>query len=602
SFNKLSGQIPIEIGSLSTLEYLDFSQNQWEGPIPPYVGNITGLYNLKLSHNLINGEIPPRIGDLTKLYSLNLSHNSISGEIPPTFGNLTQLQSVDLSFNQLSGQIPSEIGSLSRLVYLDLFQNKLEGPIPFSIGNLTNLETFNLSHNSIGGELPPQTVQLQNLAYLDLSYNNLTGTIPDIPYSFLLYDINFSFNNFTGRIPCNLRSLPLDSFIGNKGLDADEINVCASPTAKPKMWKQYAKIYVNITLFLACLISASLLLYRWLKIKNSQPKPKESRNGDIFSVWNYEGRIAFEDVIEATEDFDIKYCIGTGGYGSVYKAQLPSGRVIALKKLHKMEAEEPSFDKCFKNEVKLLTEVRHKNIVKLYGYCLHQRAMFLIYECMEKGSLFYVLRNEDEAAKLGWRKRVNIVKGIAHALSYLHHDCSLPIVHRDISSNNILLNSDWEAIISDFGTARFLYLDSSNQTVLAGTRGYIAPELAYSMMVNEKCDVYSFGVVALEIIMGEHPGELLSLLPSLPSDSNIMLKDVLDSRLLALNNHVVAQSVILVVKLALACLRSNPKSRPTMKQVCRELVVHKPVPLPQLLQQIPLWHLMHQHICILEQN
>ncbi|XP_057991444.1 MDIS1-interacting receptor like kinase 2 isoform X2 [Hevea brasiliensis] len=373
-------------------------------------------------------------------------------------------------------------------------------------------------------------------------------------------------------------------------------------SANSNKWMHYSKIFLPITLFLAFLIPGSLFLYRRHKIKNSQTETKESRNGDIFSVWNYDGRIAFEDVIEATENFDIRYCIGTGGYGSVYKAQLPSGRVIALKKLHRMEAEEPSFDKCFKNEVKLLTEIRHKNIVKLHGFCLHRRSMFLIYEYIERGSLFCVLRNEEEAAELDWMKRVNIVKGMAYALSYLHHDCSTPIVHRDISSNNILLNSDWEGIVSDFGTARFLYPDSSNQTILAGTHGYIAPELAYTMVVNEKCDVYSFGVVALEIVMGKHPGELLSSLPSSPSDPHIMLKDVFDSRLLPPTNHVVAQSVILVVTLALACLRFNPKSRPTMQQVCREFLVHKPVPLPQLVQEIPLWHLMNQDICIVEQN
>ncbi|KAF2320925.1 hypothetical protein GH714_031946 [Hevea brasiliensis] len=115
------------------------------------------------------------------------------------------------------------------------------------------------------------------------------------------------------------------------------------------------------------------------KIKNSQPKAKESKNGDIFSVWNYDGRIAFEDVIEATENFDFRYCIGTGGYGSVYKAQLPSGRLIALKKLHKMEAEEPSFDKCFKNEVQLGLQENNGvkklfklpfNLVKIVSCCL----------------------------------------------------------------------------------------------------------------------------------------------------------------------------------------------------------------------------------------
>ncbi|KAJ9159422.1 hypothetical protein P3X46_024930 [Hevea brasiliensis] len=463
----------------------------------------------------------------------------------------------------------------------------LTGSIPFTQGDLPYLRSLDLGHNNLSGPIPFTRGDLPYLTSLDLSHNNLTGPIP----------CNFS------------RSFSIDSFAGNKGLYIDEINsVCFfSPTASissasSKKRTHYSEIFLPITLFLSFLILGSLFLYRWHKIKNSQPKAKESKNGDIFSVWNYDGRIAFEDVIEATENFDFRYCIGTGGYGSVYKAQLPSGRLIALKKLHKMEAEEPSFDKCFNNEVKLLTEIRHKNIVKLYGFCLHHRAMFLIYEYKEKGSLFCVLRNDDEAVELDWKKRVNIIKGMAHALSYLHHDCSPPIIHRDISSNNILLNPDWEGIVSDFGTARFLYPDSSNQTLLAGTHGYIAPELAYTMVVNESCDVYSFGVVALEIVMGKHPGELLSSLLSSPSNPHIMLKDVLDSRFLPPSNQVVAQSVILVVTLALACLRSNPKSRPTMQQVCREFLVHKPGPLPQPLQEIPLCHLMNQDNCVVEKN
>ena len=98
--------------------------------------------------------------------------------------------------------------------------------------------------------------------------------------------------------------------------------------------------------------------------------------------------IAYEDIIEAIEDFDIRYCIGTGGYGSVYKAQLPSGKMVALKKLHRLEAENPNFDKSFKKQVKILTEIRHRNIVKLHGYYLHKQCMFLVYEYMERGSLF----------------------------------------------------------------------------------------------------------------------------------------------------------------------------------------------------------------------
>ena len=174
---------------------------------------------------------------------------------------------------------------------------------------------------------------------------------------------------------------------------------------------------------------------------------------------------------------DSKYCIGTGGYGSVYKAQLPNGKVFALKKLHTSETEELAFIKSFRNEAQVLSQVLHRNIVKLYGFCLHRKCMFLIYEYMERGSLFCNLHIDEDAVELDWAKRVNIVKAMAHALAYLHHDCSPSIVHRDISSNNILLNSKLEAFVADFGTARLLHADSSNRTLLAGTYGYIAPGL-----------------------------------------------------------------------------------------------------------------------------
>ncbi|GMP49948.1 hypothetical protein CsSME_00016754 [Camellia sinensis var. sinensis] len=268
------------------------------------------------------------------------------------------------------------------------------------------------------------------------------------------------------------------------------------------------------------------------------------KNGHICSIWNYDGRIAYEDIIKATDDFDIRHYIETG-----------------------FEAEEPAFDKSFRNEVQMLTNVRHQNIIKLYGFCLHNRCMFLVYEYMQRGSLFCFLRTD--AVELGWTLRVNIVKAIAHALSYLHHDCTPPIVHRDISSNNILLNSKLEDFVSDVGTTRLLHPDSLNQTVVASTYGYIAPELAYTMVVTKKSDTYSFGVVALETIMGRHPGELLSSLES-SSAQNIMLTDVLDPRLPPPTNPIVVGNIVLVAIMEIACLCSEPGSRPTMLRVSEE--------------------------------
>ncbi|KAF3457551.1 hypothetical protein FNV43_RR02209 [Rhamnella rubrinervis] len=175
-----------------------------------------------------------------------------------------------------------------------------------------------------------------------------------------------------------------------------------------------------------------------------------------------------------------------------------------------------------------------------------------------------MLTDDGKAVELLWAMRVNVVKGLANAVSYMHHECCPCVVHRDISSKNVLLDGDYEAHLSDFGSARTVDPDSSNWTSFAGTFGYAAPELAYTMEVNEKCDVYSFGVVTLEVIMGSHPGDLISSLPH--------------------HHH------------PFACLQANPQSRPTMKQVSDKLAASSPslsVPLDLItLQQLfdpPTW-------------
>ncbi|XP_004301677.1 PREDICTED: probable LRR receptor-like serine/threonine-protein kinase At4g08850-like [Fragaria vesca subsp. vesca] len=199
------------------------------------------------------------------------------------------------------------------------------------------------------------------------------------------------------------------------------------------------------------------------------------------------------------------HCIGKGGSGSIYKAKLSSGSIVVVKKLHSIldsNGEETSM-KEFLNEMRALVEIRHRNIVKLFGFCSNPSHLFWVYDYLENGSLASILSKESEAPKMEWSSRVRVVKGVAHALSYMHHDCNPPIVHRDISSNNILLDDEYEPCVSDFGTAKILNPDSSNWTARADTYGYIAPvlmaELAYTMKAGKKCDVYSFGVLAVEL-------------------------------------------------------------------------------------------------------
>ncbi|XP_065862718.1 MDIS1-interacting receptor like kinase 2-like isoform X2 [Euphorbia lathyris] len=453
------------------------------------------------------------MGYLFELWTLNLSTNFIGGELPPTIGNLVLLMQLDLSWNSISGEIPSSIGNLVLLNFLDISNNNMSGQIPNSFACLA-----------------------------DQSWRQ----------------VNFENNYFTDQFPKCSRS--------NQSSKCYDQDTCSSFN---KIF--YIKLCIPIALFIALFVLGFLFLYlrKHNAKKGTQDEATMLRNeGDLFSIWNFDGNIAFQDIIQATQDFDIKYCIGTGGYGSVYRAQLPTGKVVALKKLHRLEAEDPIFDRCFKNEIRMLTQIRHRNVVKLYGFCLHKRCMFLIYEYMERGNLFCVLRNDDEAAELDWNTRVEIVKAIAHALAYMHHDCNPPIVHRDLSTNNILLNSELKGFVSDFGTARLLHPDSSNQTLIAGTYGYIAPELAYTMVVTEKCDIYSFGVVTLEILMGKHPGDLISS----SSMTNVMLNEVLDEHLPPPRTKSVIEDIISVTIIGLACLNDQPKCRPTMKWVSQQFL------------------------------
>ena len=493
SHNRFTGSIPSTLGLIKKLFNLDLQQNKLSGPIPSSLGNLTNLLSLFLSSNQINDSIPSNIGNMKNLRELYLNNNEIVGQIPLTIGNLTDLGTLSLGWNQISGSIPVEIANCSSLYDLSLSHNNLTGSIPSEIGDLYLLNTIDLSYKTINGEIPIELEDLLRLKLLDLSCNNLIGNIPNFHVS--IEKVNFSYNSFHGQIPYGYIDYAPNTFIGNKDLcgDIKGFSPClrTSPN-KNRSIVQQIKICIPLGFIPGLLILGCYFLSR-CGVRKTESKSRKPKNGDFFSIWNYNGKIAYEDLIEATKDFDIRYCIGTGGYGSVYRAQLPTGKVVALKKLHRLESEDPNFDKSFKNEVKMLTEIRHRNIVKLHGYCLHKRCMFLVYEYMERGSLFCVLRDDEEAMELDWKMRMSVIKSTAHALSYMHHECVPVIVHRDITSNNILLNSKLEAFVSDFGTARLLDPDSSNQTLVAGTYGYVAPgefcilSIFYTLLVANPC-------------------------------------------------------------------------------------------------------------------
>ncbi|KAI3833424.1 hypothetical protein MKX03_019919 [Papaver bracteatum] len=559
--NQLSGTIPQEIGELSSITDLELSTNYLTGPIPTYICNLSNLKVLYLHQNQLSGAIPRDIGRLRSLVQFIMHTNNLIGTVPTSLCNLSDgilptLQYLYLFRNQLTGPIPKQLGECSNLLELDLSRNRLNGSIPDGIGNLISLQIeLDLSHNELS-PIPSSFVEMLSLTTVDISYNELSGPIPNIkafndaPFNALKNNSGLCGNHSGGFQPCNSPVI-----IGRN-------------KAKPIL-----AVIILVPLF------GSLNLG-----KADQPTGTNPRR-NIFSVQNYEGKLVFEEIIEATENFDTKYCIGVGGYGSVYKAELSTGQVVAVKKLHSSDEDSEIVDhNSFESEVHALTEIRHKNIVKLFGFCcsVERQVTFLVYEFVERGSLKNILCDGEQAVEFDWIKRIRFIKGTADALAYMHHDCIPAIVHRDISSNNVLLDFEYEARVSDFGTARILKPDSSNWTSLAGTYGYIAPELAYTMKVTEKCDVYSFGVLVLEVLHGRNPSEIITLLSPelLPTSSststsnvpvkNVMLKDILDECLGA-PTDAVKKEIMYFVKVGLKCLRGDPHTRPTMQEVSVEL-------------------------------
>ncbi|KAM3399334.1 hypothetical protein ACQJBY_004617 [Aegilops geniculata] len=414
------------------------------------------------------------------------------------------------------------------------------------------LEFLNLSHNQFSGTIPSSFASMVSLSTLDVSYNDLEGPVPTVR---------------------QLQNASANWFLPNKGLcgNLSGLQLCDStPVAAGHHKRKMLGLLLPIVLVVGFGIFSATVVIIMLSRNKTKPQEVVTAEGrDLFSVWNFDGKLAFDDIVRATEDFDDKYIIGTGGYGNVYKAQLQDGQLVAVKKLHQTE-EELDDVRRFRSEMEILLQIRQRSIVKMYGFCSHSAYKFLVYDYIQQGSLHQMLENEETARELDWQKRIVVVNDVAQAISYLHHECSPPIIHRDITSNNILLDATFKAFVSDFGTARILKPDSSNWSALAGTYGYIAPELSYTSVVTEKCDVYSFGVVVLELVMGKHPKNLLD--DSLSSEEQaILVKDILDQRPTT-PTTTEENSLALLIKLAFSCLESSPQARPTMRGAYQTLI------------------------------
>ncbi|XP_073298910.1 cysteine-rich receptor-like protein kinase 43 [Primulina huaijiensis] len=278
---------------------------------------------------------------------------------------------------------------------------------------------------------------------------------------------------------------------------------------------------------------------------------------------------SFETLVAATKNFHLSQKLGEGSFGPVYKGKLADGKEVAVKKLSHNSTQ---VKKEFKTEAKLLARVQHRYVVNLLGYCVHGEENLLVYEYVANESLDKHLFGSDRCKAFNWKRRLDVIIGVAKGLFYLHEQAHFRIIHRGIKASNILLDDKWVPKISDFGMARLFPEDQThNNTRVAGTDGYMAPEYLMHGSLSIKADVFSFGVVVLELISGEKNYPFTRD----PDSKNLLewayklykKQEALKIMDPALASSADPQLIAVCIHMGLLCVQSDPQLRPDMGRV-----------------------------------
>ncbi|KAL8111783.1 hypothetical protein AgCh_019471 [Apium graveolens] len=497
--------------------------------------------------------------------ALGLPSKNLSGSLSTGIGNLTNLQSLLMQNNAISGSIPASVGKLEKLQTLDLSSNKLYGQIPISFGDLGNLNYLRLNNNSLTGTIPESLSRVGGLTLVDLSFNNFSGSLPKL--SARTFKINGN------PLICAKLSAKNCSVVYPEPLSLQ-------PDDKTESGK---KDHNHIVIAMGASFGASFLI---IIIIGSLVWRRHKQNQQIFFDINdqydpdvclgHMRRYAFKELRTATNHFNSKNILGSGGFGIVYKGCLNDGTMIAVKRLKEYNTLGGEIQ--FQTEVELISLALHRNLLRLLGFCTTENERLLVYPYMANGSVASRLKDHVRGRPiLDWSRRKKIALGTARGLFYLHEHCDPRIIHRDVKAANILLDEDFEAVVGDFGLAKLLdHRDSHVTTAVRGTVGHIAPEYLSTGQSSEKTDVFSFGILLLELITGQKALDfggaanqkvvMLDWVKKLSQDGNLEL--IVDKDLKKKYDKIELEEI---VQVALLCTQFNPANRPKMSEVLRML-------------------------------
>ncbi|KAL2946120.1 hypothetical protein AAZX31_U003000 [Glycine max] len=587
------------------------------------------IIEMDLSNNQIGGTIPFTLPPT--LRNLSLSSNQLNGSIPDALSLLTQLSDLDLSGNNLSGKLPPSMGNLSSLITLNLQNNQLSGTL-FVLQDLP-LQDLNIENNIFSGPIPPELLSIPNFRKDGNPFN--TTIIPSPPAAF---PAPAAMAPSPEKSPWKMAHNPSDTIkapvpaiagrsfkttklvwiVGAGFLIFIALGVCLlmlwcfKRRQENKKYKKHnTNMYTRSLHKRTCSNSPfeatndeekecnniyELNNTEWSsKLPPLQPAPPHhipiipgenliinpaisTQAAERQIVTNSIKVYTVASLQQYTNSFSQENYIGEGMLGPVYRAELPDGKLLAVRKMNTTASMGQNHEQ-FLQLVFSISKIQHANIVKLMGYCAEYSQRLLVHEYCNNGTLHEALHTDDKLQiKLSWDDRIQVSLGAARALEYLHEHCQPPIVHRNFRSANILLDDKLEVLVSDCGLGSLLSSGSASQ--LLGrhltANGYSAPEFEYGSYTLQS-DVFSFGVVMLELLTGRKSFdssrprvEQFLMRWAIPQLHDIdALSKMVDP---SLNGEYPKKSLSRFADIISSCIQNEPEFRPAMSEIVQDLL------------------------------